>query len=498
MTATEQPTAVQTSLGAIQGSLRDNVHQFRGIRFAQAPTGDLRFRAPVPVEPWDGVLAATTFGNTSPQPARLPGNPLPARAIRNDEDCLFLNVYTPATDDQRRPVLVWIHGGAYTAGSGDAYDGTPFCRQGDMVVVTVNYRLGVLGFMELGHLDPTLAGSQNNGIRDQIAALQWVHDHIAAFGGDPDRVTICGESAGAGSVAALLGSPGADHLYHQAIAQSAPVSFAPTSSAHADKIVEAAGGLEALKNASIDEILAAQTGVAEAAAAGRHVVLIGDGRPGLHPALDAHTVTRNPIDAVAELGPDSKPLMLGTNVDEGTLFSMYLPKGITDEEMLTALAGHTSNPAGVAGAFRKTYPDETPRQLMTRMLTDTMFRTGSLQLADAQSEAGGTVYNYLFTWASEGFGGRLGSMHALEIPFVWNGDLTAWAPIMGEGEPWPTDLSDRMHPAWISFVQTGNPSHAAIGEWPTHNVQSRLTMEFGVTSSVLEDPFGLTRAAWAG
>jgi len=490
-------TTVQTELGEIRGRARDGFHEFLGIRYAKPPTGDRRFAPPVPVDPWDGIQEATAYGTSAPQAPRLPGNPLPARDLRCDEDCLFLNVFTPSPDAHRRPVLFWIHGGAYTAGSGDAYHGGSFATQGDIVVVTINYRLGALGFMELGHLDPSLAGSQNNGIRDQITALQWVHDHIADFGGDPDRVTICGESAGAGSVAAILGAPAADHLFHQAIAQSAPVSFSPTTTDHADRVAAEIGdGIDGLRSATPDDLLDAQVAVAAAQAVGRPPMLIGGDGGGLRPALDAHTVTRHPVDGVRDLGPLAKPLMIGTNVDDGSLFAFYLTGDIDDAAFRTAVAHHADDPDQVIEAFRAEYPDESNRRLMGRMLTDTMFRLGSLQLADTQTEGGGEVFVYLFSWASLGFGGRLGAMHALEIPFVWNGDLEPWAPILGEGSPWPDDLSQRMHRAWIAFIREGNPSDDAIGEWPRYDTERRPTMEFGDTSGILDDPFGSLRVSW--
>jgi len=490
-------TTVTTQLGEIEGRDRNGWQEFLGVRYAEAPVGRRRFAPPVPVTGWDGVYDATAYGTAAPQAARPEGGPLPGRDLRCDEDCLFLNVFTPAADDARRPVLFWIHGGAYTAGSGDAYHGGSFATTGDIVVVTINYRLGALGFMELGHLDPALTGSQNNGIRDQVAALQWVQDHIEHFGGDPDQVTICGESAGAGSVAAILGTPVADKLYHRVIAQSAPVSFAPTSTDHADLIVaEIGGGIDGLRAATPQQLLDAQVAVAEAQAVDREPMLIGGGRGGLRPALDSHTVTRHPVDAVRDLGPLAKPLLLGTNTDEGTLFGFYLTGEVTDEQLQTAVAEHSDDPDEVIATYRAAHPGESNRRLMVHMLTDTMFRTGSLQLASSQVEAGGDVWLYHFTWASQGFGGRLGAMHALEIPFVWNGDLDAWAAVMGEGQPWPDDLAERMHHAWIGFIRDGDPSHPGIGEWPNYDTTRRPTMEFGVTSGILEDPAGDKRTVW--
>ena len=217
-----------TALGGIKGVDLDGCERYAGIRYAKPPVGDLRFRAPQPAEPWQGVYDATAFGPSAPQPPPLTGSLVAGGDLRTDEDCLFLNVYTPKPDGRARPVMVWIHGGAYTMGSGDMYDGSTFARRGDVVVVTLNYRLGALGWLALDHLDPSLVGSGNNGIRDQIEALRWVRDNIGSFGGDANNVTIFGESAGGGSIGALLGAPGADGLYHKAIIQSGPVAIAPS------------------------------------------------------------------------------------------------------------------------------------------------------------------------------------------------------------------------------------------------------------------------------
>src|SRR4051812_24518459 len=214
-----------TPLGALEGVDLEGCERYAGIRYARAPVGDLRFRAPQPVEPWEGVYDATRFGPSAPQPPPLAGSIIAIGDLHTDEDCLFVNVYTPATDTGRRPVMVWIHGGAYTMGSGDMYDGRSLVRRGDVVVVTLNYRLGVLGWLAVDHLDSSLAGSGNNGIRDQIEALRWVRDNISSFGGDPANVTVFGESAGGGSIGALLAAPDADGLFHKAIVESGPVAI---------------------------------------------------------------------------------------------------------------------------------------------------------------------------------------------------------------------------------------------------------------------------------
>lgn len=490
---------VVTKLGAIRGRERNGIQQFLGIPYAAPPTGSARFRAPAPPTPWGGTRDATALGASAPQPPPIEGNPLPRREVRWDEDCLFLNVYTPAADARRRPVLVWIHGGAYVQGSGDLYDGTSFAERGDIVVVTVNYRLGAFGFMELGHLDPALTGSQNNGIRDQIASLRWVRDHIACFGGDPDCVTVSGESAGAGSVMALLAAPEADDLFHRAIAQSAPAGFGALEPGAAERYLEALGGdgIDTLRTATADEILDAQKKLAAASQARTGISLFGNGGPGHRPVIDGHTVTRSAVEAVEIAGENGRPILIGTNLDEGTLFSFHLPKDVTDQQMRAAVAAHTDEPDAVLAAFAEAHPDASNRRRMVHMNGDTMFRTPSLRVVDAQVDSGGPpVFVYLFTWKSQGFGGAMGAMHALEIPFVWNMDRKPWAALLGEGDPAPPDLADRMHEAWIAFTRTGDPNHDGLPAWPAYDTQRRPTMEFGDTIGIVDDPGGDTRASW--
>lgn len=490
---------VATKLGTIRGRERDGIEQYLGIPYAAPPIGARRFQAPSPVEPWTDVLEATAFGPSAPQPPPVEGNPLPRREVQWEENCLFLNVYTPASDERRRPVLVWIHGGAYVQGSGDVYDGTSFAKRGDIVVVTLNYRLGAFGFMELGHLDPALAGSQNNGIRDQIAALTWVRDHISCFGGDPDQVTVSGESAGAGSVMALLAAPSADTLFHRAIAQSAPADFRELEPGAAARYLETLGGdgIEALRTASAEELLNAQKKLAAAAQAKTGITLFGNGGPGHRPVVDEHTVTRSPEEAVRTAGASGRALLLGTNLDEGTLFSFHIPKDVTDEQVRAAVAAHTDRPDDVVAAFSAAYPEASNRRRMVHMNGDTLFRTSSLRVADAQVETGGPpVFVYLFTWKSQGFGGAMGSMHALEIPFVWNMDRAPWAVLMGEGDPAPPDLADRMHDAWIAFTRNGDPNHEGLAQWPVYDTARRPTMEFGDSIRAVDDPCGDTRASW--
>ena len=494
-------TTVRTPLGDIEGTAFANHERYAGIRYAKAPVGELRFRAPLPVEPWDGVYDATTFGAVAPQAAGALGGLMGQRDIsKTGEDCLFLNVYTPRADGGRRPVMVWIHGGAYIFGSGDVYDGKTFCERGDVVVVTINYRLGTFGFLPLDALDPSYAGAGNNGIRDQIEALRWVRDNIACFGGDPTNVTIFGESAGGGSVMALQAAPDAGGLFHKAIAQSPPTGFGePHLAAEMCKDIIAALGegstLDTLLAATTDEILDAQ---AKVSAAGIRVAVEegaaidrGSGK-GFHPVVDGVVIHQPVAEVLATKGASAVPLLTGTNLDEGTLFAMLLPS-FDDDELVARLSRDLPDAKAVVRVHRERASGD--RSIAADLFTESVFRIPTLQAADALADAGGRVWLYQFTWATPVFGGRLGATHALEIPFVW-GLLDQWGAFLG-GEA-PRELAIAMQDAWLAFARTGNPNAAGLPEWPPYDTTRRPTLEFGAEVRVVDDPVGDVRRAWYG
>src|SRR5829696_34974 len=376
-------TTITTPLGEMNGVEGEGGAAFLGIRYAQAPVAELRFQPPRPVTPWSGVYDATAFGPSAPQPPPLPGTFFAEGELRTDEDCLFLNVYTPTPDAGGRPVMVWIHGGAYVMGSGDIYDGRSLVQRGDVVVVTLNYRLGVLGWLALDHLDPCLAGSGNNGIRDQIEALRWVRDTISAFGGDPGNVTIFGESAGGGSIGALLGAPDADGLCHKAIIQSGPVAIAPAYKPEllTDALLEAlgarAGGLAAFRQADPAQLIEAQTtvGALEHFGRDRDHAIDGSGG-GLRPSVDGVVVHASPLEVVAARADDNVPLLIGTNLDEGTLFSLLLPTDITDDELVAALPETVTDREAIADAYAGRITD---RRLIVDLMTDIVFLVPALR-----------------------------------------------------------------------------------------------------------------------
>jgi para-nitrobenzyl esterase len=492
-----------TRQGGVQGRDKDGVLLFAGIPYAAPPTGQRRFRAPEPHGGWTGVRDARRFGPAAPQPREegLTANPL----VRCDEDCLTLNVCTPGIDDARRPVLVWIHGGGFRTGQGAIpwYNGTSFARRGDIVTVSINYRLGALGFAHLEALGGAdYASSGLNGIRDQIAALQWVQDNIAAFGGDPQQVTIAGESAGGMSVGTLLGCPAAVGLFRGAIPQSG-AAHALLSRAQglavAHEFVAAAGAhsLDDLLAAPVERILAAQVAIEQRSRSGDLRPSTGSGLAGMpfQPVVDGHVLPQAPIDALRAGLASAVRVLIGTNRDEMTLF----PVSTVDEARLGRIAARVFGDADAAlSAYRSEWPAASPEELLTAILTDRFFRIPAVRLAEAQAGNGGTVYQYLFTWESRAFGGRLKSTHALEIPFMFNNLKNPGVDLFLGPGPSPQALADAMHAAWIAFIRSGDPACEAVGAWPAYRLEGRAVMELGDEIGVRRDPYAATRALWEG
>lgn len=497
------PTAV-TAQGRVAGRERKGVLLFAGIPFADPPIGPRRLQPPQPHPGWEGVRDATTFGRPAVQQGDALGGIGPAQAIDWSEDCLSLNVQTPAVDDGRRPVLVWVHGGAFVNGTGAIpwYDGTRFVANGDVVVVTVNYRLGVLGWLHLAHRDPSLADAGNCGLLDQVAALRWVHDNIAAFGGDPAAVTVLGESAGAMSVATLLATPAARGLFARAIAQSgAAESARPVADAEAvtDAILSALGtdDPEAVLAARPGELLRAQQQVVDEARRGRV--------PGrtqaaaalpFGPVVDGRSLPAPPLQAVAGGAAADVPLLLGTNRDEWTLFSASARPVTDGDDLRRRLARMAGLPATLVDDYARRRGDTTPQQLLDDIMTDAVFRQPAIRLAEAQSAHQPRTYMYLFEVASTAFGGRLGSCHALEIPFVFDNLDRPGVQLLTGPDP-PQSVADAMHGAWLAFARRGDPGHPGVPGWPAYDTAGRATMGFGEPARLLHDPLADDRLVWA-
>jgi para-nitrobenzyl esterase len=494
----------QTTAGKIAGRDKDGVLLFAGVPFAAPPVGDQRFRAPEEHPGWSDVRDATQFGRVAVQVGDSLGSIGVAPTPDWSEDCLFLNVQTPALDDARRPVMVWIHGGAFVNGTGAIpwYDGSNFVRHGDVVVVTINYRLGALGWLELGHLDPAYASSANNGLLDQAMALRWVQDNIDGFGGDPDNVTVFGESAGAMSVGALLGSPVAKGLFAKAIAQSGAahnVASAEEAAVIADALLaELGGGLEAALSAPPAKILEAQQAVAAAMERGAlpRRRTAASGLP-FGPVVDGAVLPLRPVEAVGEGSSASVPLLVGTNRDEWKLFGLMTGAVQDDAHLRKRLARVVDDPDPVIDAYRAVRHGAGPDDLFSAIMTDRVFRVPAIRLAEAQAvHQPNHTFVYLFEYASPVFDGRLGSCHALEIPFVWDTLHKPGADLL-VGPDAPQSVADDMHRAWLAFAREGSPAHEGLPAWPAYDHATRATMHFGEPAHLEHDPDPAEREAWA-
>jgi para-nitrobenzyl esterase len=492
-----------TTSGKVAGRQSHDILLFAGVPFAAPPVGELRFRAPVPHPGWNDVRDATRFGQVAVQVGDSLGAIGAAPAPDWSEDCLFLNIQTPALDDARRPVMVWIHGGAFVNGTGAMpwYDGGNFVRHGDVVVVSINYRLGALGWLELGHLDPDYATSGNNGLLDQVAALTWVHDNIAGFGGDPGNVTVFGESAGAMSIGALLATPRAEGFFAKAIAESGAahnVTSADGAAAVTDAFLhELGGGIDRARTATPEQILGAQKAVGEAMVSGRiaRAVTSASGLP-FGPVVDGVVLPVHPVQAIAAGSSASVPLLTGTTSDEWNLFGL-MDKAVTDTETIVRRLGRfVDRPEALVDAYLKARPDVSLDDLFKGIMTDRMFRMPAVRMAEAQAvHQPQHTFLYLFEFASTAFEGRLGSCHALEIPFVFDNLHRPGIELLTGPEP-PQALADAMHASWIAFARTGSPAHAGIPSWPAYAHDGRATMYFGASAHLENDPAAAERLAW--
>ncbi|MFC8432925.1 carboxylesterase/lipase family protein [Streptomyces sp. NPDC057253] len=488
---------VRTTAGAVRGREEGGLGVFRGIPFAEPPVGEARFRAPRPVRSWEGVREAYAFGPPPPQESAFQGRRAVLDAPTGD-DWLTVNVWTPAPDPAaRRPVMVWIYGGAYKLGHAGSpgYDAQHLARAGDVVVVTLNYRVGMEGFALLE------GAPANRGLLDQVAALEWVRDNIAAFGGDPGQVTVFGESAGAGSVASLLAMPSARGLFGRAIAQSVPGTYFSAELAR-DIAVEL--GKEAGLAPAADAL--ASVDPRELPAVGERLSLRMreyDDRWGrvaptvtpFSPVVDGEVLPCTPWEALAAGAGRDVELLVGHNRDEYRLFLAMADRlgRITEEQAAAALRMFAPGPDGER-AYRAAFPDASPSELYERVQTDWLFNMPTQRLAEAQIAGGGQAHLYELTWPAPALGGALGACHGLDIPLLfgtYEADLGAFL-FMGAGvPPEARALTARFQSAWTGFARSGDPG------WPAYEVPGgRLTQVLDVEPEVRPYPEEVSRRLW--
>ena len=480
---------VRTASGTVRGERAEGLTVFRGIPFAQPPVGALRFAAPQPPQPWDGVRDAVEFGPAPPQsgPLRALG-----AADRTGTEWLTVNVWSPDPGATRLPVLVWIYGGAYMSGSsGDPlYDASLIARQG-VVVVTFNYRVGAEGFAQLG------GAPANRGLLDQLAALHWVQRNIAGFGGDPEQVTLCGQSAGAGSIATLLTMPLAAGLFRRAIAQTVPGTYftpalaADIAAALAARLGAAptAAGLAAIDPQRLaDEVDLLSSDMPAHADRWGNVALL------FSPVVDGERVPDVPWRALKDGRAAGVELLAGHTRDEFRLFPVLAgSRGkITEEDAATAL--RIFAPGGEQ-AYRSRYPHVSAEDLFELVHSDMMFRMPGLHLAEAHIAAGGTAFLYELCWPSPALGGALGACHALDVPLLFGTFSSSGSRmLLGEEEPSAEalTLAAEIRRAWTAFATHGDPG------WPAYRADQRLTRLLDADSSTAPYPEEASRQIWDG
>ena len=489
---------VETTAGRVEGRWSRGLAVFRGVPYAAPPVGAARWAAPTSPKPWTGVREARRHAPAAAQ------NPAMMRLLSalagtgpagTGEDCLTVNVWTPGPGDAKRPVMVWIHGGAFMMGSGGAevYDGHELAARGDVVVVTVNYRLGALGFLQLVDVAPDGRFASNPGLRDQVAALEWVRDNIAAFGGDPDRVTVFGESAGGMSVGALLGTPAANGLFHAAIAQSGAahnISSRDSAERVAETFLRELGiersEVDRLFDVPDDALLKAQRKTA---------IRLGLTHRGLpfQPAEDGGWLPRQPLEAI-EAGEGARvPLLIGTNRDEWDLFQAGDRKARQmSEDDLRRRFARAMPEADIDEAdavYRNAMPRRSPRARWAAFQTDRVFRAPAERLSALHARHA-PVYGYCFTWSPRHLRRWMGAGHAMEVPLVFG----TWRhPVLRAMLLGARPYSKRMQESWIRFAREGAPRE----DWPTYSEAEPRLRTLGPRDEAGVSRFDEVRDFWA-
>ena len=465
---------VEIAQGRLKGFSKDAILRFNGIPYAQPPVGALRWREAQPPQSWSGIRDGARFAGIAPQIKSAAEALIGGTPGEQSEDCLYLNIWTPSLEGAPRPVMVWIHGGAFVTGAGTlgTYNGKRLAALGDVVVVTINYRLGAFGFLNLADAtDGKLPGNGTEGLTDQIAALRWVKENIANFGGDAGNVTVFGESAGAMSIGALLAAPRARGLFHKAILQSGAAHIGRKRDASAKiarLLIDRLGGdpLSATKEA----ILKAQGEIID--------MPRGSGGMPFAPTIDGDILPTRAIEQVRAGSARGIPILAGTTMEEWKLFTAARPKlRLMDSAKLRR---YTASLVGEehADALLAVHAEGSAFERWNAVMTDHTFAVPAARLLEAQS-AYAPSFAYRFDWRSPLLAGFLGSCHALELGFVFGtyNEKLAGA-FFGKGAA-ADALSASMMLSWVQFARTGDPSSTLTGTWPRYDAATRATIMLG-------------------
>ena len=468
---------IQTSLGPLRGEMIGDVRVFRGVPFAEPPVGTLRFKPPVKIAPWVEERVASRFASAAMQDGET--------GVAKSEDCLYLNVWTPP-DATALPVFVWIHGGGFTGGESFApiFDGTEFAKAG-VVVVTVAYRLGVFGFLDMEPvLGPEYAGSGNNALLDLICALEWVRENIVAFGGDPRRVTVGGESAGAKLTDVLMGVPKAQGLFAQMISESGGAERV-WPKANAVAVAKGFGevwgsDVERLKTAAAEELIAAQV---------RFVAGWPQHFP-LRMEVDGNLISQRPVETIANGALSGTRLLIGTNRDESALFVGLHPQKVTAADLGNIPLATFEK---VIARYRAVYPEMSEEQLRIRALTAEEYWVPSVRVVDALVKSGGTAWMYRLDFAATNGRMKGEAYHSEDLGLVWDKPNQEIANARAEAA-----LAKKVHGAWLTFIKGGTPGAEGLPLWPQYSSEARETLVLDAVSRVEMRPQEAELRLWDG
>jgi para-nitrobenzyl esterase len=503
---------VETASGRVQGLTTQGVHVFKGIPYGASTAGTNRFRPARKPEPWSGVREAVVYAGRSPQAAAAPQRPElatvwgPVDTLPVGEDCLTLHVWTPGCDGAKRPVMVWLHGGALSYGSANSprYDSVNLARRQDVVVVAINHRLNIFGHLDLSQIGgERFAQSGNLGVLDLVEGLKWVREHAARFGGDPGNVTIFGQSGGGGKVSALLAMPDAKRLFHKAIVQSgSSIRFAERERTNrlAEAVLKSFGlgknGIATLQATPIDKMIDAVATAQRSLPKPRYPLL---DRYNFGPVIDGAVLPQHPFFPNAPSLSDDIPIMIGDTKDESAIFlapdDTVWNRAITEDDLRERVAAVAGAQTDAVLAYYKTRdPGASPSDRLTTALTASNFGVRTIIQSEAKAVRGkAPVWTYRLDWETPAYGGRLKSPHSVDVPFIFD---TLHVIGAQHQKPGAQALADRISKTWATFARTGNPSNDSLPAWPAYDTKARATMVLNDECRVVNDPDAEVRPLW--